>query len=114
MIQQGWVRDELGMLFDAHGDDLENGEEDRRRCHGRWELQHGRDIGRYLGRGDHPVKRIVARAASDGLESHEEHQRSRVQRLEGKVQYIFMSFRLAPPHQIKNLRAVKAGFFRRP
>jgi hypothetical protein len=46
------------MLFDAHGDDLENGEEDRRRCHGRWELQHGRDIGRYLGRGDHPVKRI--------------------------------------------------------
>ncbi len=67
------VRDELGMLFDAHGNDLENGEEDRRRCHGRWELQHGRDIGSYLGRGDHPVKCIVARAASDGLESHEEH-----------------------------------------
>ena len=32
----------LGMLgFDAYGDDLENGEEDRGRCHGWWELQHG-------------------------------------------------------------------------
>ena len=61
------------MLFDAHGDDLEDGKEDRRRCHGRRELQHGRDIGSYLGGGDHPVKRIVARAASDGLESHEDH-----------------------------------------
>ena len=64
----------LGMLgFDAYGDDLENGEEDRGRCHGWWGLQHGRDIRGYLGRGDHPVKGIVARAASDGLESHEEH-----------------------------------------
>jgi len=60
------------MLFDAHGDDLENGEKDGRRCHGGWELQHGRDIGSYLGGGDHPVKRIVARAASDGPESHGE------------------------------------------
>ena len=24
----------------AHGDDLDNGEEDRRRYHGGWELQH--------------------------------------------------------------------------
>ena len=66
------------MLFDAHGDDLENGEKDGRRCYGGWELQHGRDIGSYLGRGDHPVKRIVARAASDGPESHEEWRNTRV------------------------------------
>jgi len=32
------------MLFDAHGDDLENGEGDRC-CHGGWELQHGRGFG---------------------------------------------------------------------
>ena len=29
--------------------------------HGGLELQHGRDIESYLGRGDHPVKCIVAR-----------------------------------------------------
>lgn len=77
------------MLSDAHGDDLENGEEDRRRYHGRWELHHGRDIGSYLGRGDHPVKRIVARAASDCLESHEEHHSAAIGSLmEGEVKYI--------------------------
>lgn len=88
------------MLFDAHGDDLENGEEDRRRCHGRWKLQHGRDIGSYLGQGDHPVKRIVARAASDGLESHEEHHSTEIGR---QSAVYFMSFRVAPSHQIKIL-----------
>jgi hypothetical protein len=102
------------MLNDAHGDDLENGEEDRRRCHGRWELQHGRDIGSYLGRGDHPIKHIIPRAASDGLESHEEHH-STAQRLEGKVQYtVFYVIQssAASPLANENLRAVtgKAEF----
>ena len=49
------------MLFDDHGDDLENGEEDGRRFHGGLEWQDGRDIESYLVRGDHPVKCIVAR-----------------------------------------------------
>ena len=62
-------------LLDAHSDDLEDGKEDSRRRHGGWEWQHGGDIGSYLGRCDHPVKRIVARAASDGSESHEQHYR---------------------------------------
>jgi hypothetical protein len=74
------------MLFDAHGDDLENGEEDRRRHHGRWKLQQGGNIGSYLSRGDHPVKRIVPRAASDGLESHEEHHSTEMGR-QSAVQY---------------------------
>ena len=97
------------MINDAHGDDLENGEEDCRRCHGGWELQHGRDIGSYLGRSDHPVKRIVARAPSDGLESHEKHQSTEVGR-QGAVQYILFHSqkRRASPNQ--NLRAVKVGF----
>ncbi len=72
------------MLFDAHGDDLEDGEEDGRRCHGGWELQHGRDIRCYLGRDHHPVERIGTRTASNSPESHEG--RWRTERLEGKVQ----------------------------
>ena len=55
----------------AHDDDLEDREEDGRRCHRGWELQHGRNAGSYFGRDDHPVKHIVARAASDSPESHE-------------------------------------------
>ena len=49
---------------------MEDGEEDGRRCHRGWELQHARDVGGYLGRSDHPVKHVVARAASDNPESH--------------------------------------------
>ena len=74
-------------LFDAHRDDLEDGEEDSRRRHGRWEWQHGGDIGSYLGRCDHPVKRIVARAPSDGSESHEKHYG---EILGGKARYFFI------------------------
>ena len=55
----------------AHGDDLEDGEEEGRRRHCGWELHHARDVGSNLSGGDHPVKRIVARAASDSPESHE-------------------------------------------
>ena len=58
----------------AHSDDLEDGEENGRRRHRGWERQHGRDVGSYLSGGDHPVKRIVACAASDSPESHEEWQ----------------------------------------
>ena len=53
---------EGGKLVDAHSDDLEDGEQDGRRRHGGCELQHGR-VGGY------PVQRIVARAASDGIQS---------------------------------------------
>ena len=66
------------MLFDDHGDDLENGEEVCRHCHGGWDFQHasGRDIGSYLGRGDQnallPVLRLMALRAM---------QNPRVQRL---------------------------------
>ena len=81
-------------LLDAHSDDLEDGKEDSRRRHGGWEWQHGGDIGSYLGRCDHPVKRIVARAASDGSESHEQHYR---EILRGKAR-CFLSL------------SVKAGF----
>ena len=72
-----------GKLGDAHSDDLEDGEQDGCRRHGGCELQHGRDVGRYLGRGDHPVQRNVARAASDGPESHEKHDRE----IKRKAQY---------------------------
>ena len=71
LCSKGGAGAEGGKCLDAHSDDLENGEQDGRRRQDACELQHGRDIGRYLGRGDHPVQRIVARAASDGLESHE-------------------------------------------
>jgi hypothetical protein len=54
----------------AHGDDLEDGEKDSRHCHRGWELQHGRDIGGYLGGGDHPINRIATRAPSNGSERH--------------------------------------------
>ena len=60
---------EGGKLVDAHSDDLVDGEQDDRRRHGGCELQHGRVIGRYLGRGGYPAQRIVARAASDGVQS---------------------------------------------
>ena len=72
-----------GKLGDAHSDDLEDGEQDGCRRHGGCELQHGRDIGRYLGRGDYPVQRNVARAASDSPESHEKHDGE----IERKAQY---------------------------
>ena len=78
----------MACFYDAYGDDLENGEEDRRRCHGRWELQHGRDIGSYLGRGDHPVKRIVARAASVlRLMALRAMKNTKLQRLKGRVRH---------------------------
>jgi hypothetical protein len=64
-VDKRWIESRF-----AHGDDLEDGEEDGRRCHRGWELQHVRDVGGYLGRRDHPVKRIVARAVSDNPESH--------------------------------------------
>ena len=95
-------------LGGAYGDDLQNGEEDGCRRHGRWELQHGRDIGSYLGRGDHPVKCIVARAASDGLESHEEHSTEI-----GNAKYstlYSLSFRVGAASPNENLRTVRAGF----
>ena len=56
----------------AHSDDPEDGQEEGCRRHRGWELHHGRDVGSYLSGGDHPVKRIVARAASDSPEGHEE------------------------------------------
>ena len=61
------LRAEGGKLVDAHSDNLEDGEQDGRGRHDGYELQHGRDIGRYLGRGGYPAQRIVARAASYGL-----------------------------------------------
>ena len=74
---------ERGKLVDAHSDNLEDGEQDGCRRHGGCELQHGRDIGSYLSRGDHPVQRIVARAASDSPECHEKHDGE----IERKAQY---------------------------
>ena len=62
-------------------------------------------IGR-LGRGDHPVKRIVARAASDGLESHEEHQSTEI----GKVEESYSNFFYCTRFTNLNLRVVKARF----
>lgn len=56
----------------AHSDDLEDGKEEGRCHHRGWELHHASDVGSNLSGGDHPVKRIVARAASDSVESHEE------------------------------------------
>ena len=61
----------------AHGDDLEDGEKYSRHCHRGWELQHGRDIGGYLGSGDHPVNRIATRAPSNGFERHESYELKR-------------------------------------
>jgi hypothetical protein len=54
----------------AHSDDLEDREKDSRCGHRRRELQHGRDIGGYLGGGDHPVNRIATRTPSNGPERH--------------------------------------------
>jgi hypothetical protein len=51
---------------------LEDGKEEGRCHHRGWELHHASDVGSNLSGGDHPVKRIVARAASDSVESHEE------------------------------------------
>jgi len=63
-------REKKKSLLFAHSDDLENGEEDGRCGHRGRELQHGRNIGGDLGRGDHPIERVVARTASDCPESH--------------------------------------------
>ena len=65
------IRIEVRTEVITHTDDLEDGEEDSRRCHRGWERQHGRDIRSYLGGRHHPVESIVAGAASDSPKSHE-------------------------------------------
>jgi hypothetical protein len=67
------ARDKLERLA-THSDDLNDGKKNRRRCHRGWELQHGRDIGGYLGGGDHPVNYIATRTPSDGSEGHESYE----------------------------------------
>ena len=107
-VRDGTGQDGLRSQLGAHSDDLDDGKEDNRRFHGGWELQHGRDIGSYFARGDHPVKRIVA-CESDGCnpENRENFDhylndyvlramRITMERLGGKAQYHYNTFMVKP------------------